>query len=103
MLSHIQCTTPTSATNPAEAVLEAFFAKRRTPAVVLQRFYPPAAFPRVRSRLGGLPQLPDGMDWPVGESYGEAAPMHFLARSIAPSCHAWIPICPRKACCSSSP
>ena len=35
---------------------------------------------RVRSRLGGLPQLPDGMDWPVGESYGEAAPMHFLAQ-----------------------
>ncbi len=64
----------------ADAVLEAFFAKHRTPALVLQRFYPPAAFPRVRSRLGGLPQLPDGMDWPVGESYGEAAPMHFLAQ-----------------------
>ncbi|HBS54837.1 MAG TPA: hypothetical protein DEA38_03800 [Stenotrophomonas sp.] len=64
----------------AEAVLEAFFATQRTPAIVLQRFYPPSAFPKVRSRLGGLPQLPDDLEWPVGESYGEQAPMHFLAQ-----------------------
>ena len=64
----------------AEAVVEDFFATHRTPALVLQRFYPPAAFPKVRSRLGGLPQLPDGLQWPVGESYGTQAPMHFLAQ-----------------------
>jgi Uncharacterized protein conserved in bacteria len=64
----------------AEAELEALFDRHRQTGIVLQRIYPPAAFPRVRSRLGGLPQLPQAFEWPMGESYGEPAPMHFLAQ-----------------------
>lgn len=64
----------------AEVELDALFDKHRKTGIVLQRIYPPTAFPRVRSKLGGLPQLPQGLEWPVGESYGESAPMHFIAQ-----------------------
>lgn len=64
----------------AEAELEAYFHKHRKTGIVLQRIYPPTAFPRVRSRLGGLPQLPQAFEWPLGVSYGESTPMHFLAQ-----------------------
>lgn len=63
-----------------EGELDDFFNMRRQAGIVLQRMYPPTAFPGVRSRLGGLPQLPEAFEWPVGESYGESAPMHFLAQ-----------------------
>ncbi|UXZ97524.1 DUF1963 domain-containing protein [Pseudomonas phytophila] len=64
----------------AEAELEAYFQKHRKTGIVLQRVYPPTAFPKVRSRLGGLPQLPQTFEWPIGVSYGESTPMHFLAQ-----------------------
>ena len=38
-----------------DRLLEAY----REPAVMLHRPYPPTEFPKTRSRLGGLPLLPD--------------------------------------------
>lgn len=64
----------------AEAELEAYIHKYRKTGIVLQRVYPPTAFPKVRSRLGGLPQLPQAFEWPTGVSYGQTIPMHFLAQ-----------------------
>ncbi|WP_407315394.1 DUF1963 domain-containing protein [Pseudomonas sp. nanlin1] len=64
----------------AEAELEAYLCAHRKTGIVLQRAYPPTSFPRVRSRLGGLPQLPQAFEWPIGVSYGKSAPMHFLAQ-----------------------
>lgn len=64
----------------AEAEINAFIAKHRQSGIMLQRCYPPASGSGVRSRLGGLPQLPDGLEWPIGEIDGKATPMHFLAQ-----------------------
>ena len=78
--------TPTSPFDPdlrdhsAEAELESYFVTQRKTGVVLQRIYPPTAFPRVRSRVGGLPQLPQALEWPMGQREGAPAPMHFLAQ-----------------------
>ena len=71
---------PSLRNHQAEAELEAYIHKHRKTGIVLQRAYPPTAFPKVRSRLGGLPQLPQTFEWPVGVSYGESTPMHFLAQ-----------------------
>ncbi|WP_369939736.1 DUF1963 domain-containing protein [Xanthomonas medicagonis] len=64
----------------AEAELDALLATHRRVGVLLQRPYPPSTAPRVRSRLGGLPQLPAHIDWPIGALRGEQTPMHFLAQ-----------------------
>jgi uncharacterized protein YwqG len=61
--------------------IEAVLAKYRVPAILLHRPYPPIELPQVRSRLGGLPNLPEGTDWPYGRDYqGNAVPLHFLAQ-----------------------
>jgi len=62
---------------PQNSEIDAFLASLRTPAILLHRPYPPVGLPNVRSRLGGLPCLPDGVEWPLGE---EAVPLHFLAQ-----------------------
>jgi uncharacterized protein YwqG len=64
----------------AEAALDEYIAKFRKTGILLRRPYPPLAMPQVRSRLGGLPQLPAQLEWPFGELYGKALPMHFLAQ-----------------------
>lgn len=64
----------------AEAQLDAYFFKHRKTGIVLQRAYPPTSFPQVRSRLGGLPQMPQNLEWPIGATYGKPTPMHFLAQ-----------------------
>jgi len=63
-----------------EDALDALLASHRAPGILLQRPYPPSAFPNVRSRLGGRPQLPATLDWPWGKHYGVETPMHFLAQ-----------------------
>lgn len=60
--------------------MEAFIARQRKPGLALHRIYPPTAFPDVRSRLGGLPQLPPDLEWPMGTSEGDVVPMHFMAQ-----------------------
>ncbi|ARN80366.1 DUF1963 domain-containing protein [Methylocystis bryophila] len=65
---------------PENRELDAFLASLRAPAILLHRPYPPVGLPKVRSRLGGLPCLPDGVDWPIGEGYEGATPLHFLAQ-----------------------
>jgi hypothetical protein len=64
----------------AEVALDALLETHRAPGVALQRIYPPTAFPYVRSWLGGLPQLPNHVQWPLGVSHGQSVPMHFLAQ-----------------------
>ena len=64
----------------AEGALDSLLAGHRASGILLQRPYPPSAFPKVRSRLGGRPQLPATLDWPWGMHYGEQTPMHFLAQ-----------------------
>lgn len=64
----------------AEGALDTLLAGHRASGILLQRPYPPSAFPKVRSRLGGKPQLPATLDWPWGMHYGEQTPMHFLAQ-----------------------
>jgi uncharacterized protein YwqG len=63
-----------------EEALDALLASHRAPGILLQRPYPPSAFPNVRSRLGGKPQLPATLDWPLGTHHGEETAMHFLAQ-----------------------
>jgi uncharacterized protein YwqG len=54
----------------------------RKPAIMLHRPYPPINLPPVRSRFGGLPQLPDANEWPIGRTWRDRAevPLHFLAQ-----------------------
>jgi uncharacterized protein YwqG len=59
-----------------DLVLQAY----RSPSIMLHRPYPPTQFPPVRSRLGGLPLLPDAFDWPQGRRGDEEIPLHFLAQ-----------------------
>lgn len=66
----------------------------RKPAIMLHRPYPPHRFTHVRSRLGGLPQLPDDMDWPTSLSHGR--PLHFLCQidcAELPSIDGHLPAC----------
>jgi hypothetical protein len=62
-------------------------AQYKTPGILLYRPYPPVGLPRVRSRLGGLPNLPDSVAWPYGrlpprgmDPGGTEVPLHFLAQ-----------------------
>ena len=61
-----------------EQLLDTF----RAPAVMVHRPYSPLGLPPTRSRLGGLPLLPDAFEWPKGRStIGEGEiPLHFLAQ-----------------------
>jgi len=66
---------------PENHELDRLLDSLRIPAILLHRPYPPVGMPNLRSRLGGLPCLPAGIDWPMGVSQeDEAVPLHFLAQ-----------------------
>lgn len=68
--------------------IEAMLAERREPAI----WFRTVADPVSRSRWGGLPSLPAGIDWPVqGET---AQPLHFIAQIDL----AALPATPLKGC-----
>ena len=52
-------------------------AKYGAPAIALIRPYPPHRAPAGRTRVGGLPDLPEGISWPRS---AEGTPFHFLAQ-----------------------
>lgn len=60
-----------------EARAEAFFQQYRRPAVLLHRPYPPHSARPGNSHFGGLPSLPDGLEWPRTPS---GVPLHFLCQ-----------------------
>lgn len=63
--------------NYVDMLLERF----RASAIMLHRPYPPIGFSFTRSRIGGLPNLPDNIEWPIGKNgFGNPVPMHFLAQ-----------------------
>jgi hypothetical protein len=62
---------------PENRHIDALLERHRKPAIVLHRPYPPTTAPTVRSRLGGLPTLPAGLDWPRGSN---GVPLHFMAQ-----------------------
>jgi len=66
--------------HPAGAELEAYLPRHRKTGTMLQRPHPHTAFPQAPSRLGGLLQLPPGLKWLIGATYGEPAPNHFLVQ-----------------------
>lgn len=57
-----------------DAALENALAQRRIPALWFHTVEPAHS----KSRMGGLPSLPDGMDWPVNPDTGLA--LHFMAQ-----------------------
>ena len=61
-------------------LVDEVLARFSTSSIMLHRPYPPTQFPAVRSRLGGLPQLPEGVEWPRKKGEGEPTPLHFLAQ-----------------------
>lgn len=60
--------------------IDEFLRARRKPGLLLTRPYPATRAPDIRSRLGGLPNLPADVAWPRGRSYARDVPMHFLAQ-----------------------
>jgi uncharacterized protein YwqG len=62
---------------PENRKIDALLERHRKPAIMLHRPYPPTTAPTVRSRLGGLPTLPAGLDWPRGSN---GVPLHFMAQ-----------------------
>ncbi|MGO4569959.1 DUF1963 domain-containing protein [Rhizobium sp. 2YAF20] len=67
--------------SPPEGVdADALLSSYRRPGLLLYRPYPPADAPIVRSRIGGLPNLPANIEWPRGISYERDVPLHFLAQ-----------------------
>ena len=55
----------------------------RQPALMLHRPYPPTNLPAVRSRVGGLPNLPASEPWPWPKRTPpgpETVPLHFIAQ-----------------------
>ena len=66
----------------ANRIINRLLAKQKTTGILLHRPYPPVGLPRVRSRLGGLPNLPEAIEWPYGRSppEGTEVPLHFLAQ-----------------------
>jgi Domain of unknown function (DUF1963) len=72
-----------AAKSMADEVIDAILTEHKTTGILLHRPYPPLGTPRVRSRLGGLPNLPDGIEWPHGRSPYDSrkpVPLHFLAQ-----------------------
>lgn len=65
--------TPLAAPTTQEG-LDALFAARREPAIWLRRIAKPVS----SSKLGGLPNLPEGVEWPRQGVCG--TPLHFLAQ-----------------------
>lgn len=60
-----------------EARAEALFDRYRRPAVLLNRPYPPHSARPGNSHFGGLPNLPDGFEWPRTPN---GVPLHFLCQ-----------------------
>lgn len=58
--------------------IEALLLAAREPAIALAREFPPRPYRSASSRAGGLPNLPDGIDWPRAPATGK--PLHFLAQ-----------------------
>ncbi|MTD93412.1 DUF1963 domain-containing protein [Hyphomicrobium sp. xq] len=54
--------------------------QHREPAVLLFSPFPPHAAPKVRSKIGGRPNLPGDCPWPMGRHRRQAVPLHFLAQ-----------------------
>lgn len=52
----------------------------REPAILLYSPFPPQEAPKVRSKIGGLPNLPADRPWPMGKFRGEVIPLHFFAQ-----------------------
>lgn len=57
----------------AAALLERY----RSPAVLLNRPFPPQSAPVGRTFFGGIPTLPDGFEWPRTSG---GVPLHFLCQ-----------------------
>ncbi|MDR6832194.1 MULTISPECIES: DUF1963 domain-containing protein [unclassified Sphingopyxis] len=61
----------------SSAKIAEIFARHRSAAVLLHRPYPPFASAATQSRFGGLPALPDAIEWPRMK---DGTPLHFLAQ-----------------------
>lgn len=61
-----------------QSELDSIVARERQEAVLLKRHWPPMTPAPQNSWLGGLPTLPDGLDWPIDAKTGFA--LHHLAQ-----------------------
>ncbi|WP_167737684.1 DUF1963 domain-containing protein [Sphingomonas parva] len=59
----------------SEDAFEFMFRRHRRDAILLHRSYPPHCARRTNSKFGGLPRLPDGVEWPRTPN---GTPLHFL-------------------------
>src|SRR5262245_6286164 len=72
------------ATWTAEEAVNALMDRFAKPCIRIHRPFPPPRSRRGRSKLGGLPNLPPGIEWPHGrEHFGfkrGSIPLHFMAQ-----------------------
>lgn len=65
---------------PENREIDAVLAAYRAPGILLHRPYPPMHSSRGRSRLGGLPNLPEDVEWPCAHINEKQVPLHFLVQ-----------------------
>ena len=70
--------TAAPATEMTQADIEVLLAAEARPAIFLRRHWPPQDPAPQNSWLGGLPRLPEGVDWPINPQSGLA--LHHLAQ-----------------------